>query len=292
VDAPSLRLATETSPLLSLEKCTISYQQKAKNVLENVTLQVNLKSRIGIIGRNGKGKTTLMHALCFGDSAGGIVRIPQHSHANKNTNTTTDDSNELVIKKGQLWNHHNLRIGIVSQHQIDLLSQHLFETPVTYIQALIAANPSIQQYYKTELDIRAHLGGFGLSGSLALQQIGSMSGGQKARLSFAIVCLQRPQLLFLDEPSNHLSMDSIESLITACQDFSGGIVIISHNRFVISKICNELWLVDNNGVQVKKPAVVEGGKGDGGSDSEGSDNEQSAFDDLLESCIQQILRSS
>lgn len=99
---------------------------------------------------------------------------------------------------------------------------------------------------KTDLEIRAHLGAFGLSGNLALQQIGSLSGGQKARLSFAIVCLCRPHLLFLDEPSNHLSMDSIESLITACQEFTGGVVIISHNRYLISRICNEAWLVDSS----------------------------------------------
>ena len=298
VDVPSLRLASDSSPLLSLEKCAISYQQKAKNVLEGVTLALTLKSRVGIIGRNGKGKTTLLHALAYGDALG-VVRVPQHTHlaapgAAPAPAQSQAESNQLVIKRGQVWKHHNLKIGVVSQHQIDLLSSHLFETPVSYVQSLLSANPVLQQYYKTELDIRAHLGAFGLSGPLALQQIGSLSGGQKARLSFAIVCLQRPHLLFLDEPSNHLSMDSIDSLIAACQDFAGGIVLISHNRYLIGKICDELWLVDNGAVSVRRPAPSTGKESgaDKDSDGEGSDQERSAFEDLLEECVQQILRSS
>lgn len=288
VDVPSLRLATDTSPLLTMEKCAITYQGRPKNVLENVTLQLTLKSRVGIIGKNGKGKTTLMHALCYGESLG-IVKVPNPHESSESSSNDTP----LIIKKGSIWKHHNLKIGIVSQHQIDLLSSHLFETPVSYLQKLIT---NLQcPFYKTELDIRAHLGAFGLSGPLALQQIGSLSGGQKARLSFAIVCLQRPHLLFLDEPSNHLSMDSIESLINACQDFTGGIMIISHNRYLISRICNEVWVVDNGLVQVRKPAVVESSgkeKSGGGGGSDDEVDAQSAFDDLLEECIQQILHSS
>eukprot|EP00599_Poterioochromonas_sp_BG-1_P013677 CAMPEP_0173162958 /NCGR_PEP_ID=MMETSP1105-20130129/19625_1 /TAXON_ID=2985 /ORGANISM="Ochromonas sp., Strain BG-1" /LENGTH=739 /DNA_ID=CAMNT_0014082903 /DNA_START=191 /DNA_END=2410 /DNA_ORIENTATION=- len=291
VDAASLRLPTDTSPLLTLEKCSITYDKKPKNVLDNVTLQLHLKSRVGIIGRNGRGKTTLLQALCYGESLG-VVKIPH------------DPSSTLTIVKGQVWKHHNLRIGIVAQHQIDLLSNHLYETPLSYVQRIIATSvatqPYLAGYYKTDLEIRAHLGAFGLSGNLALQQIGSLSGGQKARLSFSIVCLCRPHLLFLDEPSNHLSMDSIESLITACQEFTGGVVIISHNRYLISRICNEVWLVDKNTVAVRKPLVTDEGnekkKGGGGSRDSDSDGEGgsglSPFDELLDECIQQILASA
>jgi ATPase subunit of ABC transporter with duplicated ATPase domains len=162
---------------------------------------------------------------------------------------------------------------------------------------------ALSSLYKSDHDIRAHLGAFGLSGNLALQAIGSLSGGQKARLSFAIVCLSRPHLLFLDEPSNHLSLDSIESLITACRDFVGGIVLISHNRYLLSKITNELWCVNGNRVAVRKP-LGEGSESKGGNsgsgcgDGGGSDDERekknqtSAFNDLLDSCINEILKNS
>jgi ATPase subunit of ABC transporter with duplicated ATPase domains len=254
----------------------------------------------------------LLQAVAYGETVG-LVKVP------------TDPSSTLFIKKGTIWRHHNLRIGVVAQHQIDILSSHLNETPLSYIQSVISSKgagggsgtaassssstteaTALSSLYKTDHDIRAHLGAFGLSGNLALQAIGSLSGGQKARLSFAIVCLSRPHLLFLDEPSNHLSLDSIESLITACRDFVGGIVLISHNRYLLSKITNELWCVNGNRVAVRKPlgegseskSGKEGGNSGSGGGGGGSDDERekknqtSAFNDLLDSCINEILKNS
>jgi ATPase subunit of ABC transporter with duplicated ATPase domains len=341
-DIMTLRLATPTSPVITMEKCAFTYAGREKAVVENVTLSVTMQSRIGIIGRNGKGKTTLLQALfdCLDltattatganhtaatkKSSISVYRAPNSTPATASTTTaagkpssksttTTSASNtshagRVELIAGTLWKHHNVKIGIVNQHQIDLLSQYLFHTPMTYLQYLISTNPntstptaetSTKGIPKTELDFRAHLGSFGLSGPLALQQIGSLSGGQKARLSFAATCLFHPHVLLLDEPSNHLSMDAIDALITAARDFSGALIVISHNRFLLSRVCKELWTVQNNTVVVRRPVLTATAGGSGsnnnnagagaGSGAGGGDaaEQESAFNRLLEECIRE-----
>lgn len=354
-DTMTLRLATPTSPVITMEKCAFTYAGREKAVVENVTLSITMQSRIGIIGRNGKGKTTLLQALydCLDltattstttasaastmtkKSSISVYRAPSSSSipptaatminagktsskstsdtpsvtststTNSTTNSTAHTTGRVELIAGTLWKHHNVKIGIVNQHQIDLLSQYLFHTPMTYLQHLLSTHPttsaagtttttsSATGIPKTDLDFRAHLGSFGLSGPLALQQIGSLSGGQKARLSFAATCLFHPHVLLLDEPSNHLSMDAIDALITAARDFSGALIVISHNRFLLSRVCKELWTVQNNTVTVRRPvltATAGGSSGSGsGSHSVGGDSveQENAFNRLLEECIRE-----
>lgn len=254
VDAAALRLPAPNAPLLTLEKVSLSYQSPAasggasKALLEEVTLQLGLGSRVGILGRNGTGKSSLLAALANANGLGPVKAI------NTESNASSGNGKVLTVTGGQVWRHHQLRIGVVAQHQIDILSNFLFHTPITYMQHLLVG--SGLSYNEQEL--RSHLGAFGLTGSLALQQVGSLSGGQKARLSFAAVCLLRPQLLFLDEPSNHLSMESIEALIKACQEFTGGLVVVSHNRYLLQQVCNELFFIAKKG-PVKSGAAGKGG---------------------------------
>ncbi|RYH28353.1 ABC-F family ATP-binding cassette domain-containing protein [archaeon] len=252
VDVAALRLPAPSAPLLTLEKVSLSYQSpfnsssQSKALLDEVTLQLGLGSRVGILGRNGTGKSSLLATLANANALGPVKAI----HAD--SNASVGNGKVLTVTGGQVWRHHQLRIGVVAQHQIDVLSNFLFHTPITYMQHLLVG--SGLSY--SEQELRSHLGAFGLTGSLALQQIGSLSGGQKARLSFAAVCLLRPQLLFLDEPSNHLSMESIEALIKACQEFAGGLVVVSHNRYLLQQICNELFVIAKKG-----PAKGAAGKG-------------------------------
>ena len=272
-----LRLSSSDMPLITMDKVSLTYPDREKPVLENVTVQITLQSRVGIIGRNGRGKSTLLQALISGGSSGG-------STPSTGTNTTTSSSSSTAessssagivqIVKGYIWHHHQLKIGVVAQHQIDLLSLYLQETPISYMRHILQQQQQYGSDTSAALDtlnhstdntntinvgddqhIRALLGACGLSGKLALQPIGSLSGGQKARLSFAIVCAQRPHILCLDEPSNHLSMDAIDSLIQGCQDYMGGIVIISHNQYLLTQLCNELFIVDQGKVTVRKPLV-------------------------------------
>jgi energy-coupling factor transporter ATP-binding protein EcfA2 len=96
----------------------------------------------------------------------------------------------------------------------------------------------------SDLDIRAHLGAFGISGDVALQPIGSLSGGQKVRMMFACACVRHPQVLLLDEPSNNLSPEAIEALISSLKSYQGALVIISHDQYLLRSVCKELMIVE------------------------------------------------
>lgn len=285
VDPIQLRLPTPNSPLLTLEKCTLAFQGKPKPLLNDITLQLTLQSRVGIIGRNGKGKTTLLNALAFAETVGPI-RFPSPAKITSEARDQDDAKKVSIIHpkisltKGKIWRHHNLRIGMVSQHQIDILSEHLWETPLTYVTKIFALSSESSTTIK-ESEVRAHLGAFGISGNLALQKIGSLSGGQKARLSFAVVCACKPHLLFLDEPSNHLSLDAIEGLISACKEFTGGIVLVSHNRQLIGSVCKELYCIQGESMVIRRV------------DGEITNEEEfrDDFNRLLENCIKEQLRT-
>jgi ATP-binding cassette, subfamily F, member 3 len=93
--------------------------------------------------------------------------------------------------------------------------------------------------------LRAHLGSFGLSGALALRPMYLLSGGQKSRVSFAMITFERPHVLMLDEPTNHLDYDAINALIVALNNFSGGLVVVSHDEYFLNALCDKLYLVQN-----------------------------------------------
>lgn len=354
VDASALRLSSPNAPLVTFDRVSLNYSSRPRdqNVLTNVTCQITLHSRIGIIGRNGRGKTTLLQALVtattgdFSHEASGkkvkktsgnsltifrvgqqptvtsksaVSTLPDPASSNPAVPSTTSAhaSHDVQVTTGTVWRHHNLRIGIVAQHQIDLLSHYLNETPVSYIRMVLSGQISLHQPVSGDAEsgaatpvssdpsgtvvnedhrdqeIRSLLGSCGLSNRVPLQPIGSLSGGQKARLSFAAVCALRPHILCLDEPSNHLSLDAIEALIGALQDYTGGIMLISHNAHLVSHVCRELWMVKGDGtVSVRRPAIEHLGtnkKTEGGdSDSDGYDEKvQIAMDELLQRCIQE-----
>merc|ERR1712125_229299 len=150
---------------------------------------------------------------------------------------------ELSSKGGTFHAHQNLKIAHIAQHHIEHLGAHLERTPVEYFMIHHKAN--------SEQEVRNFLGGFGLVGPLALQLIGTLSGGQKARLAFATVMYNAPHVLILDEPTNHLDSDSLESLATAVNGFAGAVVIVSHNHQFMSQCAKEMWTVANGRVQVQ-----------------------------------------
>lgn len=172
-------------------------------------------SRIAVIGKNGSGKSTLVKLLC----------------------------GELSVKGGEFRSHPNLKIAHITQHHIEHLGAYLEHTPVEYFMIHHKAN--------NKQEVRQFLGGFGLVGPLALQLIGTLSGGQKARLAFATVMYSAPHVLILDEPTNHLDSDSLESLATAVNGFAGAVVIVSHNQQFMSQCAKEMWTVANGRVQVQ-----------------------------------------
>ena len=210
-------------PMINMEGCRFRYPQPSgvdcsnshKWLLEDMTLNVYEKSRVAIVGKNGAGKSTLLKIMC----------------------------GELDVNGGEYYRHPNLKVAHISQHHIEQLADYLLCTPVEYFRQHLGV--------KDDQEVRQFLGRFGLVGSLALQPIGTLSGGQKARLAFATVMYNALHVLVLDEPTNHLDADSLTQLIEAVKSFRGAVLIVSHHQDFMARCANEMWTVANGHVKVE-----------------------------------------
>ncbi|GAA5909076.1 hypothetical protein JCM8208_007424 [Rhodotorula glutinis] len=190
-------------PLLQLADVDFGYH-KDRVLLKGVNIDVGLDSRIGLIGANGAGKSTLLKLLI----------------------------GELQPIRGQQTRNGRLRIAYFAQHHIDSLD--LTVNSVTYLQRMFPG--------MTEQQYRQHLGAFGITGMTSLQLIGTLSGGQKSRVSFAVLSMQRPHILILDEPTNHLDLEGLDALMDALNQWNGGVILVSHDSLFIHTVCKELWV--------------------------------------------------
>lgn len=197
------------NPLLQLKNAKIAYDDKT--ILSQANIYIGSGSRIGLLGPNGAGKSTLMKALAA----------------------------QLEICDGEKIAHRSLRIGYFAQHQYDSLQ--LNESPLQHLRDLDKKAP--------EINLRNFLGRFGFSGDRALQSITHFSGGEKARLALALLVWQRPNLLLLDEPTNHLDLEMREALLLALQEYEGAMVIVSHDRYLLSMTTDQFMLVQGGQVQ-------------------------------------------
>ncbi|KAK4330868.1 Protein GCN20 [Rhodotorula toruloides] len=190
-------------PLLQLTDVEFGYT-KDKMLLKGVNMDVGLDSRIGLIGANGAGKSTLIKLLI----------------------------GELQPVRGQQSRNGRLRIAYFAQHHIDSLDLNV--NSVAYLQRLF---PGL-----TEQQYRSHLGAFGITGMTSLQLIGTLSGGQKSRVAFAVLSMSKPHILLLDEPTNHLDIEGLDALMDALNVWNGGVLVISHDSTFIHTVCKELWV--------------------------------------------------
>ena len=197
------------NPLVQMEKVQLGYDEHI--VLEQVKLNLVPGSRIGLLGRNGQGKSTLIKLL-----AG--VHAP---------------------KQGVFNTAKGLKIGYFAQHQLETLDAGA--TPLLHLQRI--------DEKATEQQLRDYLGGFGFNGDEALAPVAPMSGGEKARLVLALIVYQKPNLLLLDEPTNHLDLEMRHALNIALQGFEGAMVLVSHDRFLLSSVCEDFYLVDSGQVE-------------------------------------------
>ena len=141
--------------------------------------------------------------------------------------------------QGERYCAQELKVGYFSQHQLEQL--HMASSAIDHI---LRAKPE-----KMLLEARSFLGRFGFSGDQALDSVGTMSGGEKARLVLALIVLEKPQLLLLDEPTNHLDLEMRQALVLALQDFEGAIILIAHDRFLLESCVDEFYIVANNTVK-------------------------------------------
>ena len=181
-------------------------------ILSKINLTIAPGDRIGLLGPNGAGKSTLIKSI--------VGSIP-----------VLDGDREIGS---------NFRVGYFSQHQVDDLDLSI--SAFTHIQRLDET--------KTEKQVRTYLGGFNFKGDKVKDPIHLFSGGEKARLAFAIISYQKPNILLMDEPTNHLDMEMRHALTIALQAFKGAILLISHDRHLLNSSVDHFYLVDNGGVDI------------------------------------------
>jgi ATP-binding cassette, subfamily F, member 3 len=195
-------------PLFSVLNVSVGYDDKA--VLSKLSLRLDEDDRVALLGANGNGKSTLMRML-----AG---RLKQMS--------------------GTLTTAPKLRVGYFAQHQTEELDMDA--TPVIELSRRLPDQRDVQ--------LRGQLGRFGFSQQRADTKVANLSGGEKARLLFALMTCEKPHILLLDEPTNHLDVDSRQALIQAINAFAGAVVIVSHDPHVIELTADRFWLVADGGV--------------------------------------------
>jgi len=198
-----------SSPLLDLSEARLGYGEKT--VLEKVKLQLVPGARIGLLGPNGAGKSTLIKNL----------------------------SGELQPLAGRLVRGENTAVGYFAQHQLDSLDSKA--SPLLHLQRLAPT--------EREQTLRDFLGGFDFRGDRCDEPVVNFSGGEKARLALALIAWERPNLLLLDEPTNHLDLEMRLALTMALQEFSGAVVVVSHDRHLLKSTTDEFLLVADGKVE-------------------------------------------
>jgi ATP-binding cassette subfamily F protein 3 len=207
------------NPMLAISDASFGYvgDDEPKAILQGVSKSVLAGQRIGILGANGQGKSTLVKTI----------------------------ARTMPLLAGTLTEGKGLNIGYFAQQELDVLhpNDNPLEHMIRLAKELGSNEPSREQ------DLRNYLGTFNFSGDMVKQAVGSMSGGEKARLVLAMIVWQRPNLLLLDEPTNHLDLATREALSMALNEFEGTVMLVSHDRALLRAVCDEFWMVGRGKVE-------------------------------------------
>ncbi len=218
------------NPMLAIDDASFGYPPPADApagtpptvIVRGVSKSVFAGQRIGILGANGQGKSTLVKTI----------------------------ARTLPVVEGEVIEGKGLNIGYFAQQELDVLRPA--DTPLEHMIRLARdtiANGGAGQFSSREQDLRNFLGTFNFSGDMVKQAVGTMSGGEKARLVLCMIVWQRPNLLLLDEPTNHLDLTTREALAMALNEFEGTVMLVSHDRALLRSVCDEFWLVSRGGVE-------------------------------------------
>lgn len=192
------------SPLITLDDVDAGYEP-GKPILSGLNLRIDMDDRIALLGANGNGKSTLVKLL----------------------------SGRLAPMAGEIHKSGKLKVGYFAQFQTDELEVHL--TPYQTMQAVMVG--------VAEPKVRAALGKFGFDKDKADTKVGELSGGEKARLLFCLMSHDAPHIMLLDEPTNHLDMDAREALMQALNNYTGAVILVSHDPHLVENVADRLWLV-------------------------------------------------
>jgi ATP-binding cassette subfamily F protein 3 len=217
------------NPMLSMQGVSFGYPAPADApagtpptvIVQNVSRSVLAGQRIGILGANGQGKSTLVKTI----------------------------ARDLAALGGEVTEGKGLNIGYFAQQELDVLRPA--DTPLQHMIDLVkklTSEGKIAGQATREQDLRSFLGQFNFSGDMVKQAVGSMSGGEKARLVLCMLVWQRPNLLLMDEPTNHLDLATREALSMALNEFEGTVMLVSHDRALLRAVCDEFWMVSRGGV--------------------------------------------
>ncbi len=201
------------NPMLVLSDVAVGYGKTV--IVRNVNRTVLAGQRIGVLGANGQGKSTLVKTI----------------------------AHELKLISGEVTEGKGLAIGYFAQQEMDLLSAD--DTP---LQRMVRLARDVSPNAR-EQELRDFLGRFRFVGPMVNQTVGTLSGGERARLVLATIVWQRPNLLLLDEPTNHLDLNTREALSLALNEFEGTVMLVSHDRALLREVCDEFWLVTRGGVE-------------------------------------------
>jgi ATP-binding cassette, subfamily F, member 3 len=218
------------NPMLSMQGVSFGYPAPEGSpegtpstvIVQNVSKSVLAGQRIGILGANGQGKSTLVKTI----------------------------ARDLKAIGGELTEGKGLNIGYFAQQELDVLrpADNPLEHMIRLVKDMTAAGKIAGQATR-EQDLRSFLGNFNFGGDMVKQAVGSMSGGEKARLVLCMLVWQRPNLLLMDEPTNHLDLATREALAMALNEFEGTVMLVSHDRALLRSVCDEFWMVSRGGVE-------------------------------------------
>ena len=215
------------NPMLSMQNVSFGYpstdspEQAPTVIVQNISRSVLAGQRIGILGANGQGKSTVVKTI----------------------------ARSLQAVAGEITEGKGLNIGYFAQQELDVLQPA--DNPLDHMIALskrLTQNGLLTGQATREQDLRSFLGQFNFSGDMVKQTVGSMSGGEKARLVLCMLVWQRPNLLLLDEPTNHLDLATREALSVALNEFEGTVMLVSHDRALLRAVCDEFWMVSRGGI--------------------------------------------
>ncbi|MCF6764148.1 ATP-binding cassette domain-containing protein [Thiotrichales bacterium 19S3-7] len=198
------------NPMLRCDKASLGYGEV--DILTKLKFSIRSGERIGLLGVNGAGKSTLIKGIC----------------------------GQLKPKAGVIEVFSGTKIGYFAQHQVDEL-----DVSVNAITLFRRIAPTV-----SERELITYLGGFGFNRDDSYRVLSSFSGGEKSRLALALIIWQRPNLLLLDEPTNHLDMDMRQALTQALTNFEGALVVVSHDRYLLKTLVDELYLIKDGQLEV------------------------------------------